>query len=327
MDGCRRTATDGGTACGECGATLGTDTNFCPECGAAVGETLAEYCRVCGERFDPDDRFCSDCGTVRNPDETDASTAGGGTDDAENAGENIESFRARVQAYLAEGWELEHDYGDSVVLVDRGWGNLLVHVVLLLFTGGFGNLAYAWYSYKPGAERRRLSADETPAEPAPVEAIDGDDTGGTGRILGGVALLFLGLFFVVSDPLSFWSWVLGLATLAGGLYVFPPTRRRIDRRHPATRFGKGRTTDGSIVSAPGTPCVVCGRPVENGIRRTYREEIAAAGVPVVTTRDGENHYCEAYSMVDPGLDTSGLSVGASGSQSVESVADTETGTS
>jgi predicted nucleic acid-binding Zn ribbon protein len=320
---------DGGeAACGECGASLGEDVSFCPECGAAVGGTLAEYCRVCGGRFDPDDRFCSDCGTVRNPDETDASTAGdAGDDEAEHTEEDIEAFRSRVQAYLAEGWKLEHDYGDSVVLVDRGWGNLLVHVILLLFTGGIGNLVYAWYSYKAGAERRRLSADENPAEPAPAEAIDGDDTGGTGRILGGALLLFLGMLFIISDPLDLGNWLFGLALLAGGLYVFPPTRRRIDRRHPATRFGKVRTTDESIVSAPGTPCVVCGRPVENGIRRTFREEIAVAGVPVVTTRDGENHYCEACSMVDPGMDTSGLSVGASGSTTVESTTGTEAETS
>jgi len=328
MAGGGRRLSDGGTACGECEADVGGAASFCPECGAPLGETLAEYCQACGGRFAPDDRFCSDCGAARNPEKTAASAhdpASPDEDDAEGADEEMEQFRARVQSYLGEGWELEHDYGDSVVLVDRSWGHPLAHVALLLLTGGFGNIIYAWYTYKEGAERRRLSADEAPADPAPVVAVDeGDEEyGGTGRTLLGVFLLLLGLLFVVSDPLDPGNWLFGLVVLAGGAYLFPPLRRRLARRHPATKTGKVRTTDESIVSAPETPCVVCGRPVEHGIRRIFKEEIALAGVPLVTTRDGENHYCDSCAMVDPELDTSGLSVGERESTSTESVTETE----
>jgi len=332
MDERRRAGTDGGTACGECGADIGGDASFCPECGAAVGGTLAEYCQACGGRFDPDDRFCSDCGAARNPEKTVASTDAtdgtvASTEDAEATDEEMTQFRARVQAHLGEGWELEHDYGDSVVLVDRSWGHPLAHVALLLVTGGFGNLIYAWYSYKHGAKRRRLSADEAPAAPAPVEPIE-DDAGegddGLGRALLGVFLLLLGVLFVVSNPLDPTGWAFGLVTLAGGAYVFPPLRRRLARRHAVTKTGTVRTTDEAIVDAPETPCVVCGRPVDRGIRRAFREEIALAGVPIATTRDGENHYCDSCAMVDPGLDTSGLSVGERGSTTAESTTGTET---
>lgn len=327
MGGGGRKLTDGGAACGECGADVPGDASFCPECGAALGETLAEYCQSCGGRFAPDDRFCSDCGAVRNPD-TEHDSRGDpsdeGEDEAEQTDEEMEQFRARVQGYLGEGWELEHDYGDSVVLVDRSWGNPVVHVALLLATGGFGNIIYAWYKYKEGANRRRLSADEAPAAPAPVEPIEDDESPSTGKVLGGLFLVLLGLLFVLSDPLDFTNWLFGLVLLAGGLYVFPPTRRRLARRHPVTKTGKVRTTDESIVNAPETPCVVCGRPVEHGIRRTFTEELAVAGVPIATTRDGENHYCDSCAMVDPELDTSGLSVGQGASESAEPVTETET---
>jgi len=326
--------TDGGTACGECGADIGEEASFCPECGVPVGERLVEYCRSCGGRFHPDDRFCSDCGAVRDPEETaatdeDDATDRTGADDAEATDEEMSQFRARVRGHLDEGWELEHDYGDSVVLVDRSWGNPIAHVALLLVTGGFGNLVYAWYTYKHAAKRRRLSADGAPAAPTPVESIEGDsdeEYGGLGRGLLGLFLLLLGVLFVVSDPVDLTAWVLGLAFLAAGAYVFPPLRRRLTRRHPVTKTGKVRTTDETIVSAPETPCVVCGRPVENGIRRTFREELALAGFPIATTRDGENHYCDSCAMVDPDLDTSGLSVGSSESVSAESSAETATGT-
>jgi hypothetical protein len=226
MAGGGRRLSDGGTACGECEADVGGAASFCPECGAPLGETLAEYCQACGGRFAPDDRFCSDCGAARNPEKTAASahdSASPDEDDAEGADEEMEQFRARVQSYLGEGWELEHDYGDSVVLVDRSWGHPLAHVALLLLTGGFGNIIYAWYTYKEGAERRRLSADEAPADPAPVVAVDeGDEEyGGTGRTLLGVFLLLLGLLFVVSDPLDPGNWLFGLVVLAGGRVPVP----------------------------------------------------------------------------------------------------------
>jgi len=296
--------------CSGCGATV-TDAEFCQECGAPLDATLAEECGDCGERFHPDDRFCSTCGALRNPDRQDSPS-----EDDEEADEEMEQFRSRIQAHLATGWELEHDYGDSVVLVDRSWGNPLAHVALLLLTGGIGNILYGWYNYAYSADHKRLSADETPADPQPVETLDTDtdeDYGGWGRAIGGVFLLLLGFLFVVSDPLDLTNWVFGIVTLASGVFVFPPSRRRLANRHATMKVGQVRTTNEKIVSAPQTPCVVCGRPVERGIRRTFREEVALVGIPLFRTKDGENHYCDSCAMVDPELDTSGLSIEQSGS--------------
>jgi predicted nucleic acid-binding Zn ribbon protein len=324
---------DGGVQhCGECGEQLEGNANFCPECGAAVGETLAEYCRSCGGQFDPDDRFCSDCDAVRNPDATDAKP----DEEDEYTEEEMWKFRTRVQAHLTEDWELEEDYGDKVVLVNPSTGHPLAHLALFLFTAGIGNFFYAWYSYKYNTERIVLSAEEgsaeetpvgeAPVEPVSIDSVAEEDTG-IERMVGGVFLVLLGVLMIASSPLTARSWLFGLVALAAGLYVFPPARRRLARRYPVTKNGKVRTTDETIVSAPETPCVVCGRPVEDGIKRTFREELAVAGVPIATTRGGENHYCDACAMVDPELDTSGLSVGQTETPSIESTLETETETS
>lgn len=293
------TAGASGPTCQECGTDLDPGVNYCPECGAtAPDEELAAYCRVCGSEFEPDDRFCSDCGAVRNPSAED--TEGSATDSGSDDEDSQQEFRRRVQTYLASGWEIEHDYGDSVVLVDRDYGSLGAHTLLLLFTGGFGNLVYAWYRYSANAERKHLSAGGADVE----QAIEGLDKSDSGSLAIGATLLVLGALVVIGSPLDAGAWIMGLAMMAGGAYWFPPTRRRIDRRYSVTEFGDVRTTDEEVVQSPDKPCVVCGRPIDQGVKRSYREEKAFAGIPLFTTSDGENHYCETCAAADRDLGVS-----------------------
>lgn len=320
----RDPADDGrASQCRECGSVYEGEVNFCPDCGAAIEDALAAYCRVCGEAFDPEDRFCSDCGATRNPSAEGADVSGAGsvdsgataTDEPPAGGdsdatgvdtdEGLADFRRHVRSYLAEGWEIEHDYGDSVVLVDRGLGNVPAHVLLFIFTGGIGNAMYAFYSYNNGAERIELSADDVSdgkVPPGSIEApgaktADGSESTSTSRVVFGALLALGGLAMLVSSPLEVFSWVFGLPLLLGGLYLFPPTRRRIERRHPVTRFGTVRSTDETVVHSPDKPCVACGRPIDTGIRRNYREEKVVAGLPILTSQEGENHYCETCSAL------------------------------
>jgi hypothetical protein len=303
--------------CRECGYVVEDDVNFCPDCGSALGDALAAYCRVCGSEFESEDRFCSDCGAVRDPGfgEADASasaagnsrsstpeeSSGSGPDGADDAEAAMAAFRKRVQSYLVGGWEMEHDYGDSVVLVDRDFGSVPVHVALFFFTGGIGNCLYGFHRYKNRADRLRLTAGEdadTRAAPGSTHGPDATDSVGSDstsvtRIVFSTMLLLGGLAMVVSNPLDAFNWVLGVPLLLGGLYMFPPTRRRIEDRHPVTKFGTVRSTDETVVRFPDKPCVACGRSIETGVKRTYCEEKAIAGIPIMTVEDGENHYCES----------------------------------
>lgn len=303
-------ASDGrASQCRNCGHVFGDEVNFCPDCGSAIRDVLAAHCRMCGSEFDPDDRFCSDCGAVRNPDAEDADASGAaqpgpsGSESAPDFEEETAAFRRRVQSYLAEGWELDNDYGDSVVLVDRDIGSLPAHVLLFLFTGGIGNALYGFHRYKNCAERLRLSAGEERRGGASSTVHPAGETvsesGNATRVVLGAVLALGGLSVLLSLPLEVVGVVIGLPLLLGGLYLFPPVRQRIDRRHSVTRLGTVRSTDETVVRTPDTPCVACGRPIDTGVKRTYREEAVLAGIPLFTRRDGENHYCEACSVRTP----------------------------
>jgi hypothetical protein len=231
----------------------------------------------------------------------------GGDSDATGADtdEELADFRRHVRSYLAEGWEIEHDYGDSVVLVDRGLGNIPAHLLLFIFTGGIGNAMYAFYNYNNGAERIELSADDVSDGNVPPDLLEapktkpvgGSESTSMSRVVFGALLALGGLATLASGPLDVFSWVFGLPILLGGLYLFPPTRSRIERRHPVTRFGTVRSTDETVVHSPDKPCVACGRPIDTGIKRSYREEKVVAGIPILTSQEGENHYCETCSAL------------------------------
>ena len=286
--------------------------------GSADG--IANYCSRCGSRLDRNANYCGQCGTrhreiapadERSRDEAaDLDDPDGRDTTEERSNEDLLAFRRRVQRRLADGWDLEHDDGENVVLVDRGFGELWPHVALLLFTGGAGNLVYAWYCYSYDADRELMRAGEDERRSVGESAVDDqyrrsetttdttDETAATRSYVAGALLVIIAVGIIASAPLNPVAVTMGLFALGGGAWMFPPARRRLEDRHPITTFGPARSTEEEVVADPGTPCVACASPVDDGVRRTYREEYTVAGVPLATTETGTNVYCRECASGD-----------------------------
>ena len=280
-----------GVDCQQCGAAVEPTANFCPQCGTEI-RSQPVVCRDCGEPFVDGAAFCSHCGTARE--------GGSKTSRTGEQGETHEQFRRRVAAYTEADWEITADHGDRVTVVDREIGSIGVHVLLLLFTSGFGNLLYGWYHYSKLAERRHLSvggSTPAPAEPTPTQSTQQTTT--TAPVMAYVASLllwFISLSFLVVaiGGSSVAAGLIGLLFAAAGSYVLPPVRHRLGRRHEVTMFGRHKTVDHRIIPQAETcdePCVVCGDRVSQGLLRRRRDETLIAGVPVSTHNLDMNHYC------------------------------------
>ncbi len=290
--------------CPQCGVAVADAASYCPQCGVSLAtDSQPTHCRNCGEPFDPADSFCSSCGTARSQPATGDAT--GATDS------NERDFRRQVQTYLANGWELKHDYGDRVVLVDRDIGSLGIHVVLFVLTGGLGNLLYGWYRYSSQATTVRLSVDdENP--PSPHEATEvtrsddvvahpvTDDGASEFATIAWYGLCALAVLFGLY--LAFVGAMIGSLALVGiglffglmGVGLTPPVRERIDRRHSLTSFGRVRTVDNRVIGPDeqcNERCTACGGSIETGLVRRRRDETVVAGFPVRTHDLSYNHYC------------------------------------
>ncbi|MES3161012.1 MAG: zinc ribbon domain-containing protein [Halorubrum sp.] len=308
-------------ACHECGARVDSDANFCPACGADLHEgSHPQFCGSCGSRFTPGDAFCADCGAERGGTESERSdayatdtgatptptgadgAASVGDDDADSrtrdgsARPGDAAFRRRIQQHLDAGWEIKRDDGDAVVLVDRDIGSMPIHVLLLLTTGGAGNLLYGYYHYAMLAETRRLSVDDE-YYPMPKRTPDEETavTTASAYALSAVVLV-VGLFVagVAAGGGSFAMTAVGLLLAAAGLSVAPPVEERLDRRHGVTTFGRHKTVDHRVlepVDPVDEPCVVCDQKFDGGVVRRRRDETTVAGVPVRTHEYELNHYC------------------------------------
>lgn len=97
-----------------------------------------------------------------------------------------------------------------------------------------------------------------------------------------------------------------------GVFVNPRFRRRLDRRHAPSRFGRVRSVDDRVVHADEDcreRCVVCEDRVDRGLDRRYRSEFVVAGVPVYTASEDHNYYCLACATADrSGVDREGDTV-------------------
>lgn len=208
-----------------------------------------------------------------------------------------------MRDWIADGWEIEYDRGDEVVLVDRDIGSIPLHVLLFFTTGGIGNLAYGWHKYSNDADRVVLRAGDDAPRPRRERATadrdrgappsDDDRSSSLGRYLGGISLLGVGALVLATGLLEPAQIVVGLTLLFAGLFVFPPTRNRIENRHPVTAFGPTRSVDERIVTDTDRPCSICLSEIDRGVAREYSEEYAVAGIPLYTTEEGENYYCSA----------------------------------
>lgn len=285
----------------------------------------SSYCSNCGSALEASDSFCSDCG---DPVDDSASTATDQTEDSRAEGRR--AFRSRVRRYLAEGWEVQYDAGDEVVLVDRNFGSGWVHLLLFLTTGGLGNCVYGWYNYERTANRVVLRAEdvdtesagtarseyatghpEYAAEPAPADygpaqdqyAVDpaesqyavGDNQDDTplSHYIGGIFLFLLGIYIIATSLLNASALLFGIGVTLAALLVFPPVRERLRDRHPPTTFGPTETVDERAVSETDQLCSVCRDPIDEGVVSEYEKEYVVAGFPLYTMEAGENWYCES----------------------------------
>ncbi|MDF9745097.1 zinc ribbon domain-containing protein [Natrinema salsiterrestre] len=70
-----------------------------------------------------------------------------------------------VDELVAQGWTIEEETPDRVVMVDREFGSILSHVLVALltfwFTMGVGNLVWGAYNYVSKSRRRVLWDDGT----------------------------------------------------------------------------------------------------------------------------------------------------------------------
>jgi len=71
-----------------------------------------------------------------------------------------ESLQRQIDDAIAEGWRIESETPERVVLVKRNVGSLGVHLIVALLTGwwsfGLVNLVYGAYKYLNDSQRRVL---------------------------------------------------------------------------------------------------------------------------------------------------------------------------
>jgi len=244
----------------------------------------ANFCSQCGAALRSGDSFCSDCGAAVG----------------ERRSSRHDGFRRRVEDLTVEGWDVKHDYGDRVVMVDRGFGSIGVHILLFIFTAGLGNLLYAWYSYSPGADRLELRDDGTEryVSGSGADAADDSLVENPGSVVLSFFSALIGLA-ILGDVSGLASFFVGVTFLFLALFAFPPIRRRLEEREAVTKFGRVRSTDEEVIDAPDVPCTACSRPVETGVKRTFKETLYVVGVPVTTEKKGENCYCRPCAQGDP----------------------------
>lgn len=74
-----------------------------------------------------------------------------------------ELLQRQIDEAIAEGWRIETETPERVILVKREYGDLAVHVLLAVLTGwwsfGLVNLVYGAYKYANDS-RRRVLRDE-----------------------------------------------------------------------------------------------------------------------------------------------------------------------
>ena len=251
------------------------------------GTSSPNFCSSCGARLNEGAAFCSQCGDpVGDGSVGDVSRGAAG-------GHERSAFRERVREYRVNGWDVEQDYGDRVVVRKRGFGSIPAHVVLFFLTGGIGNVLYAWYRYGPGASRAELRADGR------ERWIDGGSGDGgwlweaAGTVTGILLVAFL-LFWL--SAITGGDAVVGMAAVSVFLLLsvaYYLLSRRTGGRRSLTTFGRERSIDETPTTDGSESCVVCGRGTPSGVVREYAERFYVAGVPVWTFEEGENRYCRA----------------------------------
>ena len=289
-----RPRTDGsGLHCPHCGTETTADHSYCINCGGDLS-ALHEVATTDYNSSGQTDR------TKTGQTTTDRTETGQTTTDRTETGQtdSQRGFRRRVRYLVSNGWDIEYDAGNEVVLVDREIGSVSVHIFLFLFTGGLGNLLYGWYRYSVTPKKVLLRASDSESGYEVVDPSDGGtgvkpggSTGSLSRFVYGLVALLVGILLIVTSGFEL------VASLFGGLFVLvsffliPPVRRRIENRHPLTTFGSTESVEKRYVTDTDHPCTVCGARVKDGLMKDYKREQVFAGIPLYTIENGENYYC------------------------------------
>ncbi|WP_049920949.1 zinc-ribbon domain-containing protein [Halopiger djelfimassiliensis] len=265
-------------------------TLYCSNCGSGL-EPSVNYCPSCGHPNDRGDRGSTSRIRRRSPPRSHATVDGSRT--AATGPNDRAALDRRIAAAVQAGWELEHDFGDHVVMVRRTVGgvndHLLVALLTVWWTMGVGNVLYGAYRYFDDAERTVLYA----AEADETETDDGSRQHGLWPAVGcwlAAALFAIGAATNPATGLTLTLGVLSVLLAVIGVGAVPPVRERLASRHAVTTNGWTRSVDERIVTAHDRPCAACADSVGRGIERIYRREFCVLGVPL-SVSEGRNHYC------------------------------------
>ncbi|MCL9818512.1 zinc ribbon domain-containing protein [Natronocalculus amylovorans] len=257
-----------------------------------VPSTRPNYCHQCGSSVQSTAVFCSSCGT-QLVDEPQVETPS-------YSGPQRDTFENWIQTYVSEGWEVESRLEDRAVLVDRDIGSIPLHVVLLIFTGGVGNLLYGWYRYSYDTTRIELSEDGTKQLLSSTRSHSQSDTDLStvlGIVVGFILLPFvlMGLFAVASSSATGSFLVLLMLLLLGGVLgkELLSASDSGSQKPSLTTFGRSKTVSENAVDDPTSRCTECGMGVTNGVKRTYSDRFYIAGQAIKTYQEGENIYCRS----------------------------------
>jgi len=70
----------------------------------------------------------------------------------------------KVEDYMFQGYEIEDEFDDRAVLVNKTYGSLLGHILVFIFTAwftfGLGNLIYLAYALKKQSKRITFKVSE-----------------------------------------------------------------------------------------------------------------------------------------------------------------------
>ncbi|MCT9097215.1 zinc ribbon domain-containing protein [Haloarchaeobius sp. HME9146] len=309
---------DDGTAappfCSRCGSRLGADARFCPQCGTRV-PALDEHetgrattsreadgtSRAHADQSRQDDTRGRDRRPRDRREQADSANQRRDPPDSRYRRGADRTLRERVDARLIEGWEIEEDLGDRVVLVDRSYGSAGMHVLVALttiwWTSGLGNAAYAAYKYYADAERLVLTRRDGPEGTVVTESHEGSRSKGTAAVVAGLILGFLGLMLFL--PLLFGLALVfeevALVVLVGAMLIggAVAASRAASSEHSFTDFGRTKDVTERVVYDPDLPCTACLSPIEAGVERRYSDQFLVLGVPVKTYETGTNHYCRS----------------------------------
>lgn len=282
--------------CSSCGSELEPTMNYCPNCGASNGYSTNNS----------DSRFASPSeSTVRPRREASGETA-------RTTDRDVLEYRIATAAQ--DGWKLEHDFGDHAVMVRRTVGSLRNHLIIALvtvwFTMGFGNALYGAYCYFGDAERIVLRADHTEGDEATDETSGHRLGRATAAVCWLTATIIAAIGLQLGTALGLVLFALAFTFAVMGASALPSVHRRLEARHSVTANGRVRSVDERTVVAYDRPCGACANPVGRGLERIYRKEFCVLGVPL-TASEGRNYYCRECANAE-------VAAGTRGQQTAES---------